>query len=463
LVQVKDARRAPAYSHQTMHTDTAIAASLHAPDPAAAALLGETRERLAASPIRLVDAAPLHLLVCTHAGADGSALVRQLARRGDVIVLQAGEADPWQLFQAGAIDVLPWHGGTGEAEALVARCERVVQVAQLADGEVARRLLVGASPCWRALVRSVVEAAVFSQSEILVTGETGTGKDMVARAIHALAGLPDEMTVVDCTTLTPELAGSELFGHERGAFTGATGPRDGAFAQADGGLLFLDEVGELPLALQAQLLRAIQEHTYKRVGGNTWQRSRFRLVCATNRDLEAEVAAGRFRADLYYRLAAWQIRMPALRERIEDIPALAHHFLLQCGASGASAEMDAALLGCLARRPFPGNVRELRQVVTRAWYRHAGPGPVGLGALAPEDRPCAASAAMPWPDPEFECAIRRAIASGATLGALTQAAGDLAIRLVLEQENHNNQRAAARLGVTDRALQIRRKAWSQAA
>jgi transcriptional regulator with GAF, ATPase, and Fis domain len=439
-----------------------LPASLHALDAGATALLQAARTRLAGQQITVTDAAPLAIALCTADDAKAQSMLRQLARRADVIVLTAGAADPWVLLDAGAVDVLPWTSEAAELQALRARCERLHTLAGIAQGPMAKNLLVGASVPWRALIRSVAEAAVYSQSEILVTGETGTGKDMIARAVHAFAGLPGEMTVVDCTTLTPELAGSELFGHERGAFTGASAPRDGAFAQADGGLLFLDEVGELPMALQAQLLRAIQEHSYKRVGGNTWQRSHFRLVCATNRNLEAEVAAGRFRADLYYRLAAWQIRTPALRERSDDIPALARHFLRVCAGGATQPEMDAAFLRYLSQRDFPGNVRELRQVVTRAWYRHAGTGPLGIGALAPEDRCCAGAAAPHWPDAAFETAIRRAVDAGTTLAALTQAAGDLAIRLVLEQENDNNQRAAVRLGVTDRALQIRRKAWNAA-
>src|SRR6185295_226461 len=147
------------------------------------------------------------------------------------------------------------------------------------------------------------------------------GKELLARVIHALDPRPDkgELVVLDCTTIVPELSGSEFFGHERGAYTGAVGPRDGAFALAHGGTLFLDEIGELPLALQAQLLRVVQEGTYKRVGGNAWHKASFRLVCATNRDLKEEVARGRFRGDLYHRLATNASRLPPLRDRVEDI------------------------------------------------------------------------------------------------------------------------------------------------
>src|SRR5690606_31880967 len=135
------------------------------------------------------------------------------------------------------------------------------------------------------------------------------------------------LVILDCSTIVPELAGSEFFGHERGAFTGALITREGAFALADGGTLFLDEIGELPLHLQVQLLRVIQEGTYKKVGSNTWKSTRFRLICATNRDLSEEVKKGRFRADLFYRIASWTFHLPPLRERKEDILPLALHFL----------------------------------------------------------------------------------------------------------------------------------------
>src|SRR5437763_9151048 len=136
-----------------------------------------------------------------------------------------------------------------------------------------------------------MEAAFFTDAPVLSTGETGTGKELIARLVHSLDARSKkrDLVVVDCTTIVPTLSGSEFFGHERGAFTGAVSTREGAFALADGGTLFLDEVGELPLTLQPRLLRVLQEHTYKRVGGNLWQEAKFRLVCATNRNLETEI------------------------------------------------------------------------------------------------------------------------------------------------------------------------------
>ncbi len=400
--------------------------------------------------------------------AGALAQLRQLSSHATVLAVALCEPVPapdamWSVLDCGVADLLLWPDGSGSAQQIKARVQRWDTLQQLVDAPAVRDVLVGSSASWRALVRSVAEVAAFTDSAVLITGETGTGKDLLAQLIHRVSGARGPFTVLDCTTLSPELAGSELFGHERGAFTGALAARDGAFALADGGVLFLDEIGELPLALQAQLLRAIQEHSYKRVGSNSWQHSHFRLVCATNRDLATEVAGGRFRADLYYRIAAWRCQTPPLRERPEDILPLAAHFLAELAQQQQQqqqpvAGFDPALRAYLLGRDYPGNVRELRQTVARLWHRHCGPGPITLGALPPEDRPSGAHPGAGWPDRRFEGAIRHALDLGVGLARITQMAADMAIALVLEQEGDNNQRAALRLGVTDRALQIRRKA-----
>jgi DNA-binding NtrC family response regulator len=350
-------------------------------------------------------------------------------------------------------------------DCLLARLRRWDALDKLMASPAVRGAVIGDSAAWTALVRSVVEVAAFTRATVLITGETGTGKDLLAQLIHRLGGGGGEPVVVDCTTLSPELSGSELFGHEKGAFTGASAARDGAFALADGGVLFLDEVGELPLPLQAQLLRAVQERQYKRIGSNTWQRADFRLVCATHRDLEAGIAAGQFRADLYYRIAGWRCRTPPLRERRGDILPLARHFLAMLAppghfsraGDGEAADMDAAVREFLLTRDYPGNVRELRQTVTRIWHRHSGPGPLTLGDLPPDDRPPAHADEAAWPDAAFEEAIAHALALGVGLARIAQAAGDAAVRLALGQEAGNNLRAARRLGISARALQLRRK------
>jgi transcriptional regulator with GAF, ATPase, and Fis domain len=308
-------------------------------------------------------------------------------------------------------------------------------------------------------LRQVVEVAAFTVAPVLIVGETGTGKDLLARLIHLLDARQSkrELVTVDCTTIVPELSGSELFGHERGAYTGAVAAREGAFALAHKGTLFLDEVGELPVGLQAQLLRAVQEHTYKKVGGNTWQQTDFRLVSATNRDLEAGIRNGSFRADLYYRLASWVFRPPPLRDRREDILPLARHFLKSTLPAGSEAEFDPAVADYIESREYSGNVRELQQLVTRMGQRHVGPGPITAGDLPAEEWPTIERVAREqWPDAAFEEAIRRGLASGAELRRISQAACDAAIKLTVQSEQGNLQRASKRLGITDRALQLRK-------
>jgi transcriptional regulator with GAF, ATPase, and Fis domain len=361
----------------------------------------------------------------------------------------------WSLVQAGAADVLIGTQTDVIASNLAARLERWREVETLLDSPVVTRNLRGRSAVWREALRSVIEAARFGTAPILIGGESGTGKELVARLIHTLDPRPNkgELVVLDCTTIVGELAGSELFGHERGAFTGAVAARDGALALANGGTLFLDEIGELPLPLQAQLLRAIQEHVYKRVGGNQWMPTNFRLVCATNRDLRAEVGSGAFRADLYYRIAGWTCELPPLRERTEDILPLAAHFFK---ADSEPAEVfDPLVCEYLLRREYPGNVRELRQVVETLRARHANQGVVTVGALRCQER-ALNPASKSWRDEHFEAAIRRAMEMGVKLKELSQVAADTAVKVAVQAEDGNLKRAARRLGVTDRALQMRR-------
>src|SRR5690349_19124174 len=291
-----------------------------------------------------------------------------------------GRGTARDLLTAGAADAVQLDNPAETAKAIAARFRRWAAVDRLIDSPVVRRNLIGDATRWRSLLRRIADVARFSGLPVLVRGESGTGKELVARLIHTLDAREEkkELVVVDCTTIVPELSGSEFFGHERGAYTGAAGARDGAFALADGGTLFLDELGELPLRLQAELLRVVQEGTYKRVGGNTWQRTRFRLVSATHRELESEMSEGRFRRDLYYRVAAWSCTLPPLRERREDIPALARHFLAQALKVAEAPELDAAVLELLMARDYPGNVRDLRHLVERIAYRHAGEGPITL-------------------------------------------------------------------------------------
>src|SRR5262245_8400152 len=399
------------------------------------------------------------------------AFVREASRDGleYVIAVASGQSAlaggvVWRLLKAGAADVFSWNHSDAAAQGIAARLDRRRAIDQLVNSPEVQNTCVGCSPAWVRLLQQVVEVAYFSDSSVLITGESGTGKEQVSRLIHALDQRPKKrnLVVLDCTTVSRELAGSEFFGHERGAFTGAVAARDGVFALADGGTLFLDEIGELPLPLQAELLRVIQERTFKRVGSHTWQTTQFRLVCATNRDLLNEVAQGRFRQDLYYRIAGWSRQLPPLRERSEDILPLARHFMKQFSAGQEAPELDDAVRDYLIRRSYPGNVRDLKHTVTRIMHRHVGPGPITAGDIPEDERPVAEAELTDWCDESFERAIRKAIMLGAPLKEIGRVAESTAVRLAVTQEEGNLQKAAQRLGVTDRALQMRRAALRQA-
>jgi len=238
------------------------------------------------------------------------------------------------------------------------------------DGE-----MVGAGPAMRRL-RDLVARAAPSEGRVLVTGENGTGKELVARAIHQRSRrAAGPFVKLNCAAVPAELIESELFGHERGAFTGAHAARKGKFELADGGTLFLDEVGDMPAAMQAKVLRVLQEGEFERVGGSATLRVEVRVVAATNKDLTAEVAAGRFREDLFYRLNVVPIHLPPLRERKEDLPELASRFLAEaCARNGRKpATLAREALLALQAHDWPGNVRELRNVMERLVILGDGP------------------------------------------------------------------------------------------
>ena len=366
---------------------------------------------------------------------------------------------PWKLMQAGASDVMAWDALDEPAAAIAARLQRWKAVDDLVNSPVVRDNLVGRSRAWVMVLRQVIELARYTDASVLITGETGTGKELIARLIHTLDTRANkrDLVVLDCTTVVPDLSGSEFFGHERGAFTHAVASREGAFALADGGSLFLDEVGELQLSLQAELLRIVQERTYKRIGSNNWKRVNFRLICATNRNLKNEKARGAFRLDFYHRIASWICELPSLNERREDIIPLTQHFLGQMHAPGETPKLDSAVRDYLLLRDYPGNVRDLRQLVIRMAKRHVGRGPITVGDIPEDENPFAAEKMRSdWKDTNFQSAIRHALAMGVTLKQISNSAAEIAIRIALEDEMGNLQQAAKKLGVTDRALQMRR-------
>lgn len=225
----------------------------------------------------------------------------------------------------------------------------------------------GRAPSMRKLMAQIARVAQ-TDASVLLIGETGVGKEVVARAVHQASPRADmPFETVDCGALSPMLVASELFGHEKGSFTGAEQQHVGAFERAHGGTLFLDEIGELPAALQASLLGALERRVFRRVGGQSPITVDVRVVCATNRDLRREVNKGTFRQDLYYRIAVVLLRIPALRDRVEDIPLLTEHFLREAGFSGPVDEIvPPEALDALKTHRWPGNVRELRNFVEAA-------------------------------------------------------------------------------------------------
>jgi transcriptional regulator with GAF, ATPase, and Fis domain len=406
----------------------------------------------------------LGLCLFTKTTTELRSFVQFMSRGGlDRVIAIAGSgasldgSGHWDLLHAGAADVLVWTDPDRVARQIQARFERWLSVDRLMAEPAVAEVVVAKSPHWRMILRNIAEIARYSDAAVLIQGESGTGKEVVAQLIHLLDARPNkrDLVVLDCSTVVRELSGSEFFGHERGAFTGALTDRHGAFALANCGTLFLDEIGELPLPLQTQLLRVIQERAYKRVGGSTWHRTAFRLVCATNRDLWELVQDGAFRADLYYRIAGCVCKLPPLRERLEDVIPLAELFFRQASPDGEPPELDDAVRDFLQKREYPGNVRDLQQVVSRLIYHQARDRTISIGYIPPEERPLEQEK-MAWVDLHFERVIRRAVLFGADLKEISRAAEDVAIHIATDEEDGSLQRAARRLGVTDRALQLRR-------
>ena len=287
--------------------------------------------------------------------------------------------------------------------------------------------IVGNSPAMLTVFRMVKQAAP-TDATVLLEGPSGTGKELVARAIHNLSPrAKGPFVAVEFAAISPTLLEPELFGHERGAFTGAVARRVGRFEAANHGTIFLDEISEMPLELQVKLLRVLQEREFQRVGSNDTVKTDIRIVAATNRDLAACVRAGTFREDLYFRLAVIDLRLPALKDRDGDIPLLVNRFLKEFGGKSVSAEA----MKILEAYPWPGNVRELRNVIERMCVLSAS-GEIDVGDIPDALKPARPAASL---------------ASG-TLEEMEKAK----ILAVLEEVGGNRTKAAERLGISRRTI-----------
>jgi transcriptional regulator with GAF, ATPase, and Fis domain len=292
---------------------------------------------------------------------------------------------------------------------------------------------------------SLLQRVAPTQTSVLLQGESGVGKEMVAEYIHQYSprsGMP--LVIVDCGTLGENLIESELFGHEKGAFTGANNMKKGLFEVADGGTLFIDEIGELPLSLQTKLLRALESGTIRRLGGTDYIRVNVRVIAATNKNLKDMSDRGDFRQDLYYRLSAFPVNIPSLRERPDDIPALAEHFLSNMEEGDRFVPLSPDVIETLLDYDYPGNVRELRNIVERAAILAFGeellrPDHIVLESAAPQDIPPAVRTEMTAGNNKL---LRR------RHGRLSEEA----VIRALEQTDGHRASAAQLLGVSERTL-----------
>jgi DNA-binding NtrC family response regulator len=294
-------------------------------------------------------------------------------------------------------------------------------------------------------MKQLLRKMATSPSTVLITGETGTGKELVADALHSLSDRREAPLVkINCGALPENLVESELFGHERGAFTGAEQSKPGRFELAHKGTLFLDEIGELPLSTQVKLLRVLQDRVVDRLGGTSPTQVDVRLIAATNRDLQKEVQGGNFREDLLYRLQVLQIQVPPLRQRLEDIPLLVDFFIAKHAErlGRDKPEINAAVLETLATREWPGNVRELENTVERAVLLSSGP-VLETTDFGIQDQPTG-----PTPTGGDLKSVARAAAARAELAMITEA---------LEATGGNVTHAADRLGLSRRGLQLKMK------
>jgi len=403
--------------------------------------------------LRLADRADLIVTDLRLPGMDGLEMIQRIRRLDaqiPVIVMTAfGTVEnAVEAMKAGALDFLPKPFSMDHLMAVVSKS---LEMRSLRDEnrklreELGHRYafknIIGRSDAMQEIF-ATIERVAPTQATVLIAGESGTGKDLIARAIHHHSPRRDRPFVkINCTTIPENLMESELFGYEKGAFTGAASPKPGKFEQADTGTVFLDEIGDVPPNVQVKLLRVLQEREFERLGSNKVRQIDVRVIAATNADLRAALEHGEFREDLYYRLNVVPIDMPPLRQRREDIPALAEHFLHRYAPElnpNVTAISDEAA-GVLRAHHWPGNVRELENVIERSLVLSAGQRLEAADIKLDGDlRPQTQSAGSVLPD-----------------GVSLQEHEQQLIRAALAKANGNKSQAARMLGLTRNALRYR--------
>jgi two-component system nitrogen regulation response regulator GlnG len=422
-------------------------------------------ERVAADP---PDVILLDLRLPGPSGLEVYPRIRAIDARIPVIfiTIAKGADSAIEAMKQGAYDYLfkplDLHQLTrvvGEAIEVARRMRQPAVVAETAADPDVEGAIVGSCPAMREVYKAIGRVAA-QDVAVLITGESGTGKELVARAIYqhgARARAP--FLAMNCAAIPENLLESELFGHEKGAFTGADRRRIGKFEQCNSGTIFLDEVGDMPLALQAKMLRLMQEQAFERVGGNETVRTDVRLIAATHRDLKVWSEQGRFRSDLYYRLDVFTIHLPPLRERADDLPILVQHYLRRFNRELAREIREVApeTLERLRAYSWPGNIRELQSVLKKALLQATGS--ILLPAFLPSFGGAASepSAAAPADDLDLKAFIRQRLGPDARdLYAETHAEVDrILLALVLEHVQGNFQQAARLLGIARQTLRLK--------
>lgn len=411
--------------------------------------------------LRYVDGAASPLVPVMLIARDVAPLLSHLAAEPRVaptfacVLAPESDATRVELLVRGATDVFFTDDAT-DFGPLVAHARRYREAQAIVESSLVTGKFGGNSVPWLKALHELVGAARADCAPLLLLGETGTGKDGAARLFHEASRVPvGELVVVHCGAIVPTLSGSELFGHRRGAFSGADRDRDGAIARAHGGTLFLDEVAELSPALQTELLRVLQDGTYRPVGEDRERVSRFRLVAATHKDLAEAVTRGAFREDLYFRLRAAEVRLPPLRQRPADVMDLVDRFAREF--LGDEAVVEPALHRALQCYRFPGNVRELKALIRVASSRCPDGKALRLACL-PASFLTGLSGASTWSASALDAPAEGAVLHGATFNEFVDAAKDALVRAALGLARGSVKEASQRLSVSERCVQLRRKA-----